>query len=79
MLNKTMAFPQDDFEPSEECEKLLGQQSQEAGPHNIYNIYDNCPRGGCRPAQPLTHVSIARCRFTKTDFRQVEIRKAAFD
>jgi len=29
---------------SSECERLLGAQSQQVGPHNVYNIYDNCPR-----------------------------------
>ena len=27
-----------------ECEALLEKQSLEVGPHNVYNIYDNCPR-----------------------------------
>jgi hypothetical protein len=48
----------DDFEPSEACEKLLGQQSQEAGPHNIYNIYDNCPRGGLKKFLKRTGLSM---------------------
>lgn len=54
-IQETCSWPEDDldtgaddFEPSAECEKLLGQQAQEAGPHNIYNIYDNCPRGGLK-------------------------------
>eukprot|EP01051_Picozoa_sp_SAG22_P010461 SAG22_NODE_944_length_6390_cov_3.189795_5_plen_147_part_00 len=34
----------DSFEPSMACELLLSKQTAEAGPHNIYNIYDNCPR-----------------------------------
>lgn len=28
------------------CSALLGKQSEQVGPHNIYDIYDNCPRGG---------------------------------
>jgi hypothetical protein len=28
------------FQPSEACEALLSKQSQEVGPHNVYNIYD---------------------------------------
>ena len=28
--------------PSPACDKLLGEQSRQVGPHNIYNIYDNC-------------------------------------
>ena len=48
----------DDFETSEACEKLLGQQSQQAGPHNIYNIYDNCPRGGLRKFLKRTGLSM---------------------
>ncbi|MDC3321126.1 S10 family peptidase [bacterium] len=28
------------------CEALLEKQSLEVGPHNVYNIYDNCPRTG---------------------------------
>ena len=27
------------------CEKLQEQAHEEVGPHNVYNIYDNCPRG----------------------------------
>ena len=26
------------------CENLLEKASREVGPHNVYNIYDNCPR-----------------------------------
>lgn len=51
-IQTTCAWPPNDlrtggpsFEPSPACETLLSQQSKEAGPHNIYNIYDNCPRG----------------------------------
>ena len=29
---------------SEACEALLEQSSREVGPHNVYDIYDNCPR-----------------------------------
>lgn len=27
------------------CRRLLEAASDEVGPHNVYNIYDNCPRG----------------------------------
>ena len=29
---------------SEACDALLEQSSKEVGPHNVYDIYDNCPR-----------------------------------
>jgi len=29
---------------SDDCEDALRAQSEQVGPHNIYNIYDNCPR-----------------------------------
>mmetsp|Transcript_4582 Transcript_4582/g.13853 ORF Transcript_4582/g.13853 Transcript_4582/m.13853 type:complete len:495 (+) Transcript_4582:121-1605(+) len=29
---------------SDDCESALRTQSEQVGPHNIYNIYDNCPR-----------------------------------
>jgi hypothetical protein len=51
-IQKTCDWPPNDlntgpdsFEPSPACEKLLETQSRQVGPHNIYNIYDNCPRG----------------------------------
>jgi len=31
------------FSGSESCQTLLRQMSNEIGPHNSYNIYDNCP------------------------------------
>lgn len=31
--------------PTQQCQTLMRQMDQEVGPHNIYNIYDNCPRG----------------------------------
>jgi carboxypeptidase C (cathepsin A) len=35
----TCKFP----ETSSSCQKLLSQMHHEVGPHNVYNIYDNCP------------------------------------
>ena len=29
---------------SEACDALLDQSSKAVGPHNVYDIYDNCPR-----------------------------------
>jgi hypothetical protein len=29
---------------SRACDRLLDKVSSEVGPHNVYNIYDNCPR-----------------------------------
>ena len=29
---------------SPECSQLLDQASHQVGPHNVYDIYDNCPR-----------------------------------
>ena len=40
---KTERFSSD-FEISDECRTLLSKQRDEVGPHNVYNIYDNCPR-----------------------------------
>ena len=34
----------DDFEPSRECEEAIEAVHTAVGPHNVYNIYDNCPR-----------------------------------
>ena len=27
------------------CRQMINKASDEVGPHNVYNIYDNCPRG----------------------------------
>lgn len=36
----TCSFPDTS---SSSCQQLLDQMRQEVGPHNVYNIYDNCP------------------------------------
>jgi len=48
-IYNTCAFPTE-YSPtgpgelSQACEELLQQTGKEVGPHNIYDIYDNCPR-----------------------------------
>jgi hypothetical protein len=49
------------------CSKLLDMASRQAGPHNVYDIYDNCPRTkaylaeqGGRPMRWLLHQLRAR-------------------
>jgi len=38
-IQKTCAFPKVGLE----CELLLAKMDKQVGPHNVYNIYDNCP------------------------------------
>ena len=38
-IQKTCGFPR----VSVECDLLLAKMDKQVGPHNVYNIYDNCP------------------------------------
>jgi len=39
-VQSTCKFP----DISDDCDQLLEHVHKEVGPHNVYNIYDNCPR-----------------------------------
>jgi hypothetical protein len=43
-----------DFDkPSSKCEALLKDMDKAVGPHNVYNIYDNCPNLDKNEADPF--------------------------
>jgi hypothetical protein len=45
-IQSTCAWPAKQDTPlSADCEAALRAQSEQVGPHNVYNIYDNCQNG----------------------------------
>jgi len=53
---------------SHDCDKLLDKASDEMGPHNVYFIYDNCPRG-LAEAEALLRDSGKSWRWLKNALR----------
>ena len=52
--NTAVAFDSADPAPlSKECEKELAKMDIAVGPHNVYNIYDNCPSDSLKGKEKL--------------------------